>query len=109
MMLSKKDVDSDVYNDLIETDYLGRVYKEYSFANNTSSSDSASVSKAAAKANTETTVIHHDLVELPNHNFLATVSDGSKYKEDTMIEVSHKTGKIVKVIDMKKLKSMINW
>ncbi|WP_164511312.1 aryl-sulfate sulfotransferase [Levilactobacillus mulengensis] len=103
MMLSKKDVDSDVYNDLIETDYLGRVYKEYSFANNTSSSDSASVSKAAAKANTETTVIHHDLVELPNHNFLATVSDGSKYKEDTMIEVSHKTGKIVKVIDMKKL------
>ncbi len=103
MMLSKTDVNSDVYNDLIETDYLGRVYKEYSFASNTSSSDSASVSKAAAKANTETTVIHHDLVELPNHNFLATVSDGSKYKEDTMIEVSHKTGKIVKVIDMKKL------
>ncbi|WP_167850198.1 aryl-sulfate sulfotransferase [Levilactobacillus suantsaiihabitans] len=109
MMLSKKDVNSDVYNDLIETDYLGRVYKEYSFAANTSSSDAASISKAAAKANSETTVIHHDLVELPNHNFLATVSDGSKYKEDTMVEVSHKTGKIVKVIDMKKLLPKSMW
>ena len=109
MLLSKKNVDSDVYNDLIETDYLGRVYKEYGFANKTSSSDSSSVSKKAAKANTETTVIHHDLVELPNHNFLATVSDGSKYKEDTMIEVDHNTGKIVKVIDMKKLLPKSMW
>ncbi|KRK73513.1 arylsulfate sulfotransferase [Levilactobacillus namurensis DSM 19117] len=103
MILSKKDVNSDVYNDLLETDYLGRVYKEYSFSAKTSSSDAGSISKAAAKANPETTVIHHDLVELPNHNLLATVSDGSKYKEDTMIEVDHNTGKIVKVIDMKKI------
>lgn len=109
MMLSKKDVNSDVYNDLLETDYLGRVYKEYSFSAGTSSSDGSSISKAAAKASSETTVIHHDLVELPNHNFLATVSDGSKYKEDTMIEVSHKTGKIVKVIDMKKLLPKSMW
>ncbi|WP_157130466.1 aryl-sulfate sulfotransferase [Levilactobacillus brevis] len=99
MILSKKDIDSDVYNDLIETDYLGRVYKEYSFANKTSSTDGGK----------ETTVIHHDLVELPNHNLLATVSDGSKYKEDTMVEVSHKTGKIVKVIDMKKLLPKSMW
>ncbi|ANN50012.1 aryl-sulfate sulfotransferase [Levilactobacillus brevis] len=99
MILSKKDIDSDVYNDLIETDYLGRVYKEYSFANKTSSTDGSK----------ETTVIHHDLVELPNHNLLATVSDGSKYKEDTMVEVSHKTGKIVKVIDMKKLLPKSMW
>jgi len=109
MMLSKKDVNSDVYNDLLETDYLGRVYQEYSFSAGTSSSDGSSISKAAAKASSETTVIHHDLVELPNHNFLATVSDGSKYKEDTMIEVSHKTGKIVKVIDMKKLLPKSMW
>ncbi|ARQ94332.1 aryl-sulfate sulfotransferase [Levilactobacillus brevis] len=99
MILSKKDIDSDVYNDLIETDYLGRVYNEYSFANKTGSTDGGK----------ETTVIHHDLVELPNHNLLATVSDGSKYKEDTMVEVSHKTGKIVKVIDMKKLLPKSMW
>ncbi|WP_288631462.1 aryl-sulfate sulfotransferase, partial [uncultured Levilactobacillus sp.] len=43
------------------------------------------------------------------HNLLATVSDGSKYKEDTMVEVSHKTGKIVKVIDMKKLLPKSMW
>lgn len=99
MILSKKNQSSNVYNDLIETDYLGRVYKEYGFANKTSSSDGG----------TETTVIHHDLVELPNHNFLATVSDGSKYKEDTLIEVSHKTGKIVKVIDLKKILPKSMW
>ncbi|WP_341779382.1 aryl-sulfate sulfotransferase [Levilactobacillus sp. HBUAS70063] len=99
MILSKKNQSSDVYNDLIETDYLGRVYKEYGFANKTSSTDGG----------VETTVIHHDLVELPNHNFLATVSDGSKYKEDTLIEVSHKTGKIVKVIDLKKILPKSMW
>ncbi|WP_407889139.1 aryl-sulfate sulfotransferase [Levilactobacillus sp. N40-8-2] len=99
MILSKKNQNSDVYNDLIETDYLGRVYKEYGFANKTSSTDGG----------VETTVIHHDVVELPNHNFLATVSDGSKYKEDTLIEVSHKTGKIVKVIDLKKILPKSMW
>lgn len=100
MLLSKKDVNSDVYDDLIETDYLGRIYKEFSFATTTSSSE---------QGDKETTVIHHDLVELPNGNLLATVSDGSKYKEDTMVEVSYKTGKIVKVIDMKKLLPKSMW
>ncbi|MFB9768460.1 aryl-sulfate sulfotransferase [Lactiplantibacillus modestisalitolerans] len=109
MILSKRDVNSDVYNDLLETDYLGRIYREYGFSADTSSSDSSSVSKAAAKANPETTVIHHDLIELPNHNLLATVSDGSKYKEDTMIEVNYRTGKIVKVIDMKKILPKSMW
>lgn len=111
MILSKKNVKSEVYNDLLETDYLGRVYKEYSFSSKTSSTDAGTGqgSKKAAKSKKETTVIHHDLLELPNHNFLATVSDGSKYKEDTMIEVNHKTGKIVKVIDMKKLLPKSMW
>lgn len=99
MMLTKKKQSSDVYNDLIETDYLGRVYREYTFSGSTSSTDGG----------TETTVIHHDLIELPNHNLLATVSDGSKYKEDTMVEISHKTGKIVTVIDLKKLLPKSMW
>lgn len=99
MMLTKKKQSSDVYNDLIETDYLGRVYQEYTFGSGTSSTDGG----------TETTVIHHDLIELPNHNLLATVSDGSKYKEDTMVEISHQTGKIVKVIDLKKLLPKSMW
>ncbi|WP_334329893.1 aryl-sulfate sulfotransferase [Companilactobacillus sp. HBUAS59699] len=96
LVLTKKKESSQVYNDLIETDVLGRVYKEYSFNSKTKSNDSGN-------AKDETTVIHHDLLELPNHDILATVSDGSKYKEDVMVQISHKTGKIVKVIDLKRI------
>ncbi|WP_164505049.1 aryl-sulfate sulfotransferase [Companilactobacillus hulinensis] len=96
LVLTKKKESSQVYNDLIETDVLGRVYKEYSFDPGTKSNDSGN-------AKDETTVIHHDLLELPNHDILATVSDGSKYKEDVMVQISHKTGKVVKVIDLKKI------
>ncbi len=98
LILTKKNVNDPVYNDLVEMDYLGRVYKEYNFKNKTQSSDSANNSK-----NEETTLIHHDILELPNHDLLATVSDGSEYKEDVMVQISHKTGKVVKVIDLKKL------
>lgn len=98
LVLTKKDVNSPVYNDLVETDYLGRVYKEYTFSNKTKSSDSANDVK-----NAETTLIHHDVLELPNHDLLATVSDGSEYKEDVMVQISHTSGKIVKVIDLKRL------
>ncbi|MFD1419194.1 aryl-sulfate sulfotransferase [Companilactobacillus keshanensis] len=96
LILTKKKADTSVYNDLIETDVLGRIYKEYSFSSGTESNDSGN-------AKDETTVIHHDLVELPNHDLLATVNDGSKYKEDVMVQISHKTGKVVKVIDLKKI------
>lgn len=95
-ILTKKNVDSTVYNDLIETDVLGRVYQEYSFNSKVKSNDSGN-------AKDEATVIHHDLLELPNKDILATVNDGSKYKEDVMVQISHKTGKIVKVIDLKKI------
>ena len=96
LVLTKKNQDSQLYNDLIETDVLGRVYKEYTFSTKTKSNDSGN-------AKDETTLIHHDLVELPNKDILATVSDGSKYKEDVMVQISHKTGKVVKVIDLKKI------
>lgn len=96
LILTKKKESSRVYNDLIETDVLGRVYKEYSFDPGTKSNDSGN-------AKDETTVIHHDLLELPNHDILATVSDGSKYKEDVMVQISHKTGKVVKVVDLKRI------
>jgi len=96
LVLTKKNQDSLVYNDLIETDVLGRVYKEYTFSTKTKSNDSGN-------AKDEKTLIHHDLVELPNKDILATVSDGSKYKEDVMVQISHKTGKVVKVIDLKKI------
>lgn len=100
MILTKEKKSSQLYNDLIETDWLGRVYKEYSFAHKTGSSDGGEKEK---------TVIHHDLLELPNHNILATVSDGSKYKEDILVEISHKSGKVVKIIDFKKILPKSMW
>lgn len=96
LLMNKENNSAMVYNDLDETDYMGRIYKEYHFKSKTGTNES-SLNKD------ETTIVHHDVIELPNHDLLMTVSDGSKYIEDTMIEVSYKTGKIVKVIDMKKL------
>lgn len=92
LMLTKHNQSSMVYNDLLETDYLGRVYREYSFKEKTSSTDGGD----------ETTVIHHDITELPNHDLLATVSDGSKYIEDTIVIIDRETAAIKKVIDMKR-------
>lgn len=94
LMLTKNDQSGTTYNDLVETDLLGRVYKEYTFDTKTGHSENA---------NSDKTVIHHDILELPNHDLLATVSDGSKYVEDTMVVISHTTGKVTQVIDLKKL------
>lgn len=43
------------------------------------------------------------MAEVPNGNWLLTVDDGSKYVEDTIAELNPNTGKIVKVIDFKKI------
>lgn len=92
MILTKKDNSKELYNSLLETDALGRVYQEYQFT-----------------PKNKRTLIHHDIVELPNHNILATVSDGSVYGEDTIAEISHQTGKIVNLIDMKRLLPKSVW
>ncbi|KRK35006.1 aryl-sulfate sulfotransferase [Levilactobacillus parabrevis] len=84
-------------NALQETDFYGRVYHQYNMNGLFPSKDDPS--KLA-----NNTVIHHDAIELPNHNFLLTVDDGSKkFVEDTMIEVDRNTGKIKKVIDLKRI------
>lgn len=102
LRLAKKNNDALIYNEMLEEDYTGRVYKEYHFG--TSAADKNMDTDA------EYTLIHHDAIELPNHNILATVSDGTsggkaknQYVEDTIVEISHKTGQIVKVIDLKKI------
>ncbi|GKQ43183.1 aryl-sulfate sulfotransferase [Companilactobacillus sp. RD055328] len=96
LLMNKENNSEKVYNNLNETDYMGRIYKEYNFNGDTSTNETSS-------SDDETTIVHHDVIELPNKNLLLTVSDGSKYIEDTMVEVSYKTGKIVKVIDLKKI------
>lgn len=105
IMLSKNKQSEEVYNDLLETDYLGRVYKEYNFISKTGVNNDKLVSSSKTKTagSSETTIVHHDIMELPNHDLLATVNDGSKYVEDTMVVISHQTGKVTKVIDLKRL------
>lgn len=100
LMMRKQNNSALVYNDLIETDYMGRIYKTYHFSNKTSGSDNATMKN---KSEGETTAIHHDVIELPNGDLLATVSDGSKYIEDTMIVIDRQTGEIKRVIDFKKI------
>ncbi|MGN1292698.1 MAG: aryl-sulfate sulfotransferase [Levilactobacillus brevis] len=97
LILTKISPDEHKYNALRETDFYGRVYRQYNF------SGLFPTRKDTHKLATNT-VIHHDAIELPNHNLLLTVDDGSnKYVEDTMIEINYKTGKIVKVIDFKRI------
>ncbi|MFR0580817.1 aryl-sulfate sulfotransferase [Limosilactobacillus mucosae] len=81
------------YNVLSETDYLGRIYRRYRF------------SDKLGKSSLEQyiTAVHHDALELPNHNLLVTISGSDKYAEDVIAEIDYKTGKTVKVIDFKKL------
>lgn len=100
LILRKQDNSKRVYNDLVETDYVGKLYRDYQFSSKTASTENL---KAARKSDGETTVVHHDVIELPNGNLLATVSDGSKYIEDTMVEINRQTGKVGRVIDFKRI------
>lgn len=82
------------YNMLVETDYLGRVYHQYKFDKSLGGSYSGTGGVS---------MVHHDVAEMPNGNWLLTVNDGSKYVEDTIAELNPNTGKIEKVIDFKKI------
>ncbi|MFD1456591.1 aryl-sulfate sulfotransferase [Levilactobacillus lanxiensis] len=97
LILTKISASEHKYNALRETDFYGRVYRQYNFEGKFPTRQDHN------KLETNT-VIHHDAIELPNHNLLLTVDDGSsKYVEDTMIEIDYKTAKIVKVIDLKRI------
>ena len=99
LFLTKESNGADTYNVLVEMDLMGKYYHIYDFnmANAVKEGDSEE------NRATESTMIHHDAVELPNHNLLLTVNDHSDYVEDTMIEVNRETGDIEKVIDLKEI------
>lgn len=97
LFLTKESNGSDTYNVLVEMDLMGKYYHVYDF--NMANAAQEAVSKELVQP--ESTMIHHDGIELPNHNLLLTVNDHSDYVEDTMIEVNRETGDIEKVIDLK--------
>nr|WP_242550312.1 aryl-sulfate sulfotransferase [Enterococcus sp. MJM16] len=94
LFLTKESNAADTYNVLLETDYIGKIYKRYDFSSSSAANDTG-------KSSGEMTVIHHDGIELPSGNLLLTVNDGSNYIEDTMIELNRETGEIEKTIDLK--------
>lgn len=95
LYLGKDSNSGSAYNRLFETTYIGKVHNAFK------------ISEKAAEREAEgldSTLIHHDVAELPSGNLLLTVNDGSGvYMEDMMIEMDRETGEVVKVIDLKEL------
>ena len=97
LIWTKSKKSNSYFNQLVEMDYTGKMYKVYRL-------NHKAWGKTAGSKKQNHNQIHHDVTELPNGDLIATVSDGGrKYVEDTMIVISHKTGKITKVINMKNI------
>lgn len=95
LYLGKDDNSGSAYNRLFETTYIGKVHNAFSISERAAESEAEGI---------ESTLIHHDVAELPSGNLLLTVNDGSGvYMEDTMIEMDRETGEVVKVMDLKDL------
>ncbi|WP_241964529.1 aryl-sulfate sulfotransferase [Paraliobacillus zengyii] len=94
LYLTKEDNSSSTYNELVEMDYLGKYYKAFYLNSETVIGEAGS---------DESTMIHHDAIELPNGNYLLTINGDSNYIEDVMVELDSETGEIVKSIDLKDL------
>ncbi|MFI3238593.1 MAG: aryl-sulfate sulfotransferase [Lachnospiraceae bacterium] len=69
----------DDYATITEMDLLGKVYGQYK--------DPAGV--------------HHDVIELPNGNFLTTSKSDGYYVDDLIYELDRETGEVVNCIDLK--------
>ncbi|GAA0606721.1 aryl-sulfate sulfotransferase [Virgibacillus siamensis] len=70
------------YNEILEMNMLGKVYNSY---------------RINLDNYEATNLVHHDAIELPSGNLLATVHDtDSNYIEDEMIEIDRETGKTVR-------------
>src|SRR5699024_2695954 len=77
------------YNLLLEMDMLGKIYNAYI---------------VEIDGYEKPNIIHHDVIELPSGNLLATVHEpNGKYIEDQMIEIDRETGKTRRFINGRKL------
>ncbi|MBP1971492.1 arylsulfate sulfotransferase [Virgibacillus natechei] len=77
-----KEEGQDQYNEILEMDMLGKVFNSYL----------VDIGEYDA-----TNVVHHDVIEFPNGNLLATTHDtDSDYVEDEMTEIDRETGETVR-------------
>ncbi|MFH5781347.1 aryl-sulfate sulfotransferase [Heyndrickxia oleronia] len=83
LYVTKKDKQ---YNEILEMDMLGKLSNAYTIQPQTY---------------TNSDVIHHDLIEMPNGNLLATVNSDEKYIEDVIVEIDRQTGEVAHTIDLK--------
>ncbi|RYG72253.1 aryl-sulfate sulfotransferase [Lentibacillus lipolyticus] len=82
LMYITKEKGQEKYNEILEMNMLGKVYNSYILQ---------------MGDHPRTNVVHHDVIELPNGNLLATVHDlESDYVQDEMIEIDRETGETVR-------------
>jgi len=84
-----KKPDADQYNDLLETDLLGKVYNAY---------------EINIEEYERGNLIHHDVIEVPSGNLLATTHEpNGEYIEDFMHEIDRETGETTQEINVREL------
>ncbi|GGJ82435.1 aryl-sulfate sulfotransferase [Lentibacillus kapialis] len=89
ILYATKEKGQNQYNEMLEMDMLGKVYNSYLIQ---------------LDDYEDTNVVHHEMIELPNGNFLATVHDTeSPYIEDEMIEIDRETGETVRDFSIRDL------
>lgn len=77
------------YNELLETDLLGKVYHAYDINIDEYEDDN---------------LIHHDVIEVPSGNLLATTHEpNGEYIEDFMHEIDRDTGETTQEINVREL------
>jgi len=85
---TRKD-DAKQYNEMLEVDLLGKIYNAYNI-------------EIEGYDENEDNLIHHDVIELPSGNFLATTHEpNSEYVEDHMHEIDRETGETTNEINLR--------
>lgn len=88
LQATRKD-DEELYNELLELDMLGKLHNAYNIDIEGYTGDNNSL-------------IHHEVVELPNNNLLATLHEpNSKYIEDHIVEIDRETGETTQEINLR--------
>ncbi|MGY0691383.1 aryl-sulfate sulfotransferase [Virgibacillus sp. FSP13] len=87
ILINTKESEQEQYPELLEMDLLGKISNGY---------------KIHIDGYEKDNLLHHDVIELPNGNWLATTHEpDSKYTEDHMHVIDRETGETVQEIDLK--------
>lgn len=87
LLMATQEEGAEDFNHITETDMLGRVYQSIFI-------DLDNIVYSSP--------LHHDIIILPNDNYLALTHDGSEeYIEDEIVELDRETGEVVHRINLK--------